>query len=154
MPNHAFTEWATHDASYGHASRAHPLNALPEPWYRDRLDEARAGRRTPEAQFPDGYLGTSRGRREDRLAHQGGHNTGGTQKSYARGVHVGSRIPQDAYFWTDEVSLQKGLELQARGRKFAPTGDVTPYLANDGKPAPGKEARLRAGAREPRARSA
>ena len=38
-------------------------------------------------------------------------------------------------------------------KKFAPTGDVTPYLTNDGKPAPGREARLRAGAREPRARS-
>lgn len=138
----------------GTASNTFPINNAPEPWYRDRLDALRAGR-VPEAEYPDGYLGATRTRREDRTVAHGGNNTGGTSKSYARGIHVGSRVQPDAYFWTKDVSMQVGLELQAQGQKFAPRGEIDMLLTNDGKPGPVRgSASLRMANRAPQARSA
>ena len=153
MAKNTFTQWQTSDATHGHASRAFPLTQAPEPWFRDRLDATRSGR-LPEADYPSGYLGTTRTRREDRLRQGGGNNTGGTEKSYARGIHVGSRVQPDAYFWSDAVSNTMGIELQAQGKKFAPKGEAIQHLVNDGKPAPVPgSASLRAHHRSPRARS-
>ena len=153
MAKNTFTQWATHDATHGHASNSFPLNNAPEPWFRDRLDAIRSAK-IPSAEYPDGYLGTTRTRREDRLVQHGGNNTGGTEKSYLRGVHVGSRVQPDAYFWSDAVSNTMGIELQAQGKKFAPQGEAVQHLINDGKPGPVRgSASLRSLNRSPRARS-
>jgi hypothetical protein len=117
----------------GNASNTFPINSGPEPWFRDRLDAVRSGR-LPSAGYPDGYLGTVRTRREDRLVQHGG--TRQTQRSYERGIHVGARVSPDAYFWTNEVNPQLGLRLQAAGAKFAPQGEALTHLVNGGKPGP------------------
>lgn len=160
---HAFTEWQylppmgqQTGGAPGNASNTFPINNAPEPWYRSRLDAVRSGR-VPEAEYPSGYLGTTRTRREDRTVAHGGNNTGGTEKSYARGVHVGSRVPPDAYFWPEDVYPSLGLELQAKGRRFAPSGELDALLVNGGKPGPVRGSaslQRRAQARVPRARSA
>jgi hypothetical protein len=105
----------------------------PSPVFRSPLDAILAGyRRTPEAQYPDGYLGTITNRRSDRM------NNGprGTQKSYERGVHKGERIDPGDYMWPREFGLMTGLELQAKGQKFAPPGAEPVMLTNDGKIGP------------------
>jgi hypothetical protein len=137
--NYAFTEWqqttpfgVLNGGVPGNASNTFPLNDSAQPWFRDRLDALRSGR-IPTAEYPDGYLGTLNTRRGDRLQSSGGEN----RRSYERGVHVGSRVPPSAYFWPDDFNPALGLSLQAQGKKFAPSGDVTDRLTNDGKPGPG-----------------
>jgi hypothetical protein len=77
-------------------------------------------RRTPEAQYPDGYLGTIPSRRGDRL--MDGLKARTTNKPYTRGVHKGERIDQDDYFWPEEFNLWTGLEYEAEGIRFFPPG--------------------------------
>lgn len=138
-----FTEWQhlpqmgqQNGGAPGAASNNFPINNAPEPWFRDRLDALRSSR-IPSAEYPDGYLGTVRTRREDRVvAHGGEAHTGETKKSYQRGIHVGARVSPEAYFWSPEMHPQLGLQLQAQGKKFAPQGEAETHLTNDGKAGP------------------
>lgn len=110
--------------------------AGPEPWYRDVLD-ARRGmhRRTPDAEYPDGYLGTIRSRRDDRLLD--GLKERQNRRSYSRGVHKGERINPTDYFWPPEFTPDRGLAMQAAGLRQAPLLSYTDVqLVNDGKVTP------------------
>jgi hypothetical protein len=103
-------------------------NALSE------LDASRLGiGRTPEAEYPDGYLGTIRSRRDDRLLDSTKARV--NQKSYQRGVHKGERIDQTDYQWLREWNPQTGIQNQMRGRKTVYVEHLTPppLLVNDGK---------------------
>ena len=84
------------------------------------------GARTPQAQYPDGYLGTLIDRRQDRLmtAIQGRV----TQRSYQRGVHKGEHLDLTDYFWTSHLNPEAGLKAEAQGRKWNPTCDPAPEL--------------------------
>jgi hypothetical protein len=77
-------------------------------------------RRTPEATYPDGYLGSIQSRRGDRLLDGLKQRT--TNKPYTRGVHKGERIDRRDYMWPPEFNLFTGLQYQAAGIKFSPPG--------------------------------
>jgi hypothetical protein len=89
--------------------------------------------RTPEAEYPDGYLGNVKSRREDRLLDSLKNRL--TQRSYQRGVHKGERIDPSDYFYPAGLDPQRGLRAQARGQRQAPAFNlaVAPHLVNDGK---------------------
>jgi hypothetical protein len=117
------------------------------PVARGELDAIRIGTgRVPSAEYPDGYLGTIRSRRDDRLLDSIKNRVG--QKSYQRGVHKGERIEGSAYFWPQDLAFDRGLRRQARAKQvningvfvfMAPKGapDIrltpAPHLVNDGK---------------------
>lgn len=87
--------------------------------FRDILDAKRAMvGRTPNAEYPDGYLGNIVDRREDKLLQHVRENA----RSYTRGVHKGSRIEPQDYFWPEDFNPYTGLEHQQRGTKWAPQG--------------------------------
>lgn len=78
--------------------------------------------RTPQADYPDGYLGSINSRREDRLL---GNIQGRlTQRSYQRGVHKGERVNPQDYYWDDVVNPQAGIEAQAKGLKWSQVGST------------------------------
>lgn len=84
---------------------------------RDILDYARLGSpgRTPEAEYPDGYLGTRTGsRREDKLLDKIGSMN---RRSYVRGVHKGERIDPGDYVWPANWRPDRGLQFEAMGAK-------------------------------------
>jgi hypothetical protein len=98
------------------------------------LDASRLGiGRTPSAEYPDGYLGTIRTRRDDRIVNAAKSRV--TQRSYQRGVHKGERIDMSDYYWPLELSPDRGLANQARGIRTAPAEELVPapHLPNDGK---------------------
>ena len=104
---------------------------------RDPLDSRRIGEgRVPSAEYPDGYLGTIRSRRDDRLLDsvKGREN----QKAYQRGVHKGERIDPADYLWPSGLDPERGLRNQRRGVRTAPAMGLTPrpHLVNDGKSGP------------------
>ena len=117
------------------------------PVARGELDAIRIGTgRVPSAEYPDGYLGTIRSRRDDRLLDSIKNRIG--QKAYQRGVHKGERIEASAYFWDREFNDQMGIKRQSRAKlvnnngafmfmtpKSAPDIRLTPapHLVNDGK---------------------
>jgi hypothetical protein len=82
---------------------------------RDNLDAMRIGGRTPEAEYPDGYLGTIRSRREDRLLDAVKSKIG--DRSYQRGVHKGAQIDGQDYFWPQEFDDQMGIRRQSTARR-------------------------------------
>lgn len=143
MPtNAAFTQWMNltpmgqqNGGSVGAASQTYPLHGVPEPFFRDRGDALRAGR-IPSAEYPDGYLGTIRSRRQDRLVQHAGQRSHQNRRNYERGIHVGARVDPQNYFWTEDFNPQSGLEAQAAGVRFAPRGPQQEvlHLANGGKP--------------------
>ena len=125
------------------------------PVARSDLDFLRLGvGRQPSAEYPDGYLGTIRSRRDDRgrpasmsdkvmdsLKSRVG------QRGYQRGVHRGERIDAADYYYPEGLEADRGVKRQMRGRidgnvvrvarntpmaKFAPA----PHLPNDGKAGP------------------
>lgn len=94
---------------------------VPNPFFRDLGDAKRSMyRRTPEAEYPSGYLGTITSRREDRFLTALKSKLGDRQ--YQRGVHKGSRIDPTDYEWPKEFNPATGLRLQMEGKKFAPIG--------------------------------
>lgn len=102
------------------------------PGIRNHLDAARAAMgRVPSADYPDGYLGTITDRREDRLLKNLKNRL--TDRSYQRGVHVGSKVDPRSYFWTPEFNPDTGLEYEAAGRKWTAKGSPTERLAHGGK---------------------
>jgi hypothetical protein len=93
----------------------------PVPRGHDYLDNLRMyWRRTPEATYPDGYLGTVPSRRGDRL--MDGLKTRMNNRPYTRGIHKGERIDSRDYLWPDEFNLMTGLQYQMAGIRFFPPG--------------------------------
>lgn len=117
------------------------------PVARGDLDAIRIGTgRVPSAEYPDGYLGTIRSRRDDRLLDSIKSRVG--QKSYQRGVHKGERIEPNAYYWSPEFNDQQGIKRQMKAKLTNINGanvyvvpkagqDLRlierPHLVNDGK---------------------
>lgn len=83
-------------------------------------------RKTPEAEYPDGYLGTFRTRRDDRLLDSLKNRV--NQRSYQRGVHKGERIDQADYFWPAAWQPDRGLQMEAAGIRQAPVAVVPDRL--------------------------
>ena len=99
----------------------------PLPFAHNYLDEVRMNwRRTPEATYPDGYLGTIPSRRGDRL--MDGLKARTTNRPYTRGIHKGERIDTRDYLWPDEFNLWTGLAYEFQGSRFSPPG----MALNDG----------------------
>jgi hypothetical protein len=90
--------------------------------YRDIMDARRAMAtgRIPQAEYPDGYLGSINSRRGDRLL-QGVKNRL-TQRSYQRGVHRGERIDPRDYYWTEQVNPDIALQYQEKNLKWTQKG--------------------------------
>jgi hypothetical protein len=120
------------------------------PVARSELDFLRLGvGRAPQAEYPDGYLGTIRTRRDDRGRPSStservldSTKQRVTQRSYQRGVHRGERIDQSDYFWNSSMQMDQGIKRQmAAARKGAqpkrfginPLLAPAPHLVNDGK---------------------
>lgn len=119
------------------------------PVARSELDYLRMGvGREPQAEYPDGYLGTIRSRRDDR----GRPNSASeevlegvkrlNQRSYQRGVHRGERIDPSDYYLPKELSMDRGIKRQMAAAKKkqaalknAPVVTLAPppHLVNDGK---------------------
>lgn len=120
------------------------------PVARSELDYLRMGvGREPSAEYPNGYLGTIRSRRDDR------GNANGTsdrvldkmkqrvgQRSYQRGVHRGERIDPSDYYYPSGLDRDRGIKRQmAAARRGdlvprnAPVSKLAPapHLVNDGK---------------------
>jgi hypothetical protein len=96
----------------------------------------------PQAQYPDGYLGTIRSRRDDRGRASSASDVvldslknRLTQRSYQRGVHKGERIDPSDYFWPKAWDPMLGIANEMRGVKTAPTVQImqSVHLVNDGK---------------------
>jgi hypothetical protein len=112
--------------------------------YRDPLDQARAaGGKLPYAEYPDGYLGTVIDRQQDRLLAKVQERL--NDKSYQRGVHLGSKVGRQAYYWNKEYNPMMGIERQAMlsvqtgstisAPRYAPSGNPIERLAHMGKTA-------------------
>lgn len=119
------------------------------PVARSELDYLRMGvGREPSAEYPDGYLGTIRTRRDDRgrpnsaseEVLEGVKRT--TQRAYQRGVHRGERIDPSDYYLPKELSMDRGIKRQmaAANKKQAALRNApvvsfapAPRLVNDGK---------------------
>lgn len=115
------------------------------PVARGELDAIRIGTgRVPQAEYPDGYLGTIRSRRDDRLLDSIKSRV--NQKAYQRGVHKGERIEPSMYYWSPEFNDQMGLKRIAKAQydpqqgvwlvpRNTPQTYLTPapHLVNDGK---------------------
>ena len=117
------------------------------PVARSDLDAIRIGTgRVPSAEYPDGYLGTLRSRRDDRLLDSIKNRLG--QKSYQRGVHKGERIEPSMYYWSPEFNADMGIARQSKAKQVNVNGVMVfqvpragqdlrlipaPHLVNDGK---------------------
>lgn len=91
------------------------------PW-RSTMDQARAGSSPHPNDYPDGYLGSITGRRQDRIFQKVQQRL--TDRSYQRGVHVGSKMGTDAYFWGDDFNPESRLEAEAGATRSTATGAV------------------------------
>jgi len=115
------TDWQRHDYPGSDAPYRIAETLGPVPFAHDQLDALRMyWRRTPEAQYPDGYLGTVPSRRGDRLLD--GLKARTTNRPYSRGVHKGERVDTRDYFWPPEFNLWSALEAQAKGERFVSPG--------------------------------
>jgi hypothetical protein len=120
---------------------------------RSEMDFLRMGvGREPSAEYPDGYLGTIRSRRDDRgrpnsVSEQvlQGLKVRATQRGYQRGVHRGERIDQNDYYLPTNLTADRGIKRQmAAAKRGVPTPRFSPafllapapHLPNDGKAGP------------------
>jgi len=85
--------------------------------------------KTPEAQYPDGYLGSVIDRREDKLLQTVRNNA----RSYTRGVHKGSKIAPVDYFWPDDFNMMTVMEARQSGVKWTAPGNPIERLVHSGK---------------------
>lgn len=106
---------------------------LPISGFRSILDAklAAATGKTPEAQYPDGYLGSITDRHADKLLDTIKNNA----RAYTRGVHKGSRISPRDYFWEEGFNLYTTIENRMAGdtQRFAAQGNPAERLAHGGK---------------------
>lgn len=91
---------------------------------RDRLDYARIGSpgRTPEAEYPDGYLRDPNSRRGDKLLEKIDRIN---KRQYQRGVHRGERIDPGDYVWPESWRPDRGIMYRAAGLR-QPLAAATP----------------------------
>ncbi len=130
MPS--FTPW---QASNQYPAGDAPFRAAethgPAPRGHDYLDNLRMyWRRTPEATYPDGYLGTIQSRRGDRLLD--GLKARTQNRPNTRGIHKGERIDRRDYFWPDEFGLDTGLQLQSQAQFVPEEGWTCPRYSPPG----------------------
>jgi hypothetical protein len=99
--------------------------------FRSILDAriAMATGKTPDAQYPDGYLGSVIDRREDKLLQTVRNNA----RSYTRGVHKGSKIAPVDYFWPDDFNMMTVIENRQNGIKWTQPGNPIERLVHGGK---------------------
>lgn len=118
---------------------------------RSDMDFLRMGvGRQPSAEYPDGYLGTIRSRRDDR-----GNGTDTVldslknrqnQRAYQRGVHKGERIDPGQYYWPQGLEAERRIMIKPKivdndgvenmlVPRYSPTTIMAPppSLINDGK---------------------
>ena len=109
--------------------------------FRSILDAKRAMvGRTPGAEYPDGYLGSITDRREDKMLQHVRNNA----RSYTRGVHKGSRIEPQDYFWPQDFNPYTGLEYQSKGKKWSQSGSPVERLVySDSSMTQAEEAQIR-----------
>lgn len=101
------------------------------PGMRSYLDQARCGGgRIPNAEYPDGYLGSIINRRSGRLDKSLTGRLG--LRDYTRGVHKGTRIDPRDYFWDEDFNPNTGLEYEAAGLKWTATGEIAERLTTAG----------------------
>ena len=139
MAANTFTNWRYEMPMGADGPGTTVYSTGPHPVFRDSLDQRRsAWNRIPGADYPDGYLGTIRSRRDDRML-KGVQERAGA-RPYNRGVHKGERIDRADYFWPADstVAPMAGLTRQATtGLRHAPTNEPDrSILVNDGKVAP------------------
>lgn len=122
------------------------------PVARSEMDFLRMGvGRAPQAEYPDGYLGTIRTRRDDRGRPNSVSETmldsmkqRMGQRNYQRGVHKGERVDPSNYYYPSTFEPDRGLKRQARGKQIdgltyvkrhteSATLAPAPHLPNDGK---------------------
>lgn len=122
------------------------------PVARSELDFLRIGvGRQPSAEYPDGYLGTIRTRRDDRGRPSStsdrvlkGVKGRVNQRAYQRGVHRGERIDQQDYYHPQGLEPDRGIKRQMKAtyngnvylaKRNADNQKLTPapHLQNDGK---------------------
>jgi hypothetical protein len=117
----SFSQWQSRDYPAGDAPFRVAETGGPQPVFHDRLDALRSmWRRTPDAEYPDGYVGTVQTKRRDRLRAEEAQRA--TNKPYNRGVHKGERLNQDDYFWPPEMQPTDGMKYQMSGMRFVPPG--------------------------------
>lgn len=106
----------------------------PEPFYRSVFDMRLMGiRQTPEAQYPDGYLGSFQSRTsKDNFLRTLSKRA--TEVPYGRGVHKGERIDPQDYRWTPDVNPKAGIINEMSGRRWAPTGEPVAMIPRAGIP--------------------
>lgn len=101
--------------------------------FRSILDAriAAATGKTPEAQYPDGYLGSVIDRRQDKLLQTVRNNA----RSYTRGVHKGSIIGAESYFWPEDLTPYSSLDRRMAGdkKRYSAEGNPIERLAHGGK---------------------
>lgn len=122
---------------------------------RSDMDYARMGvGRAPQAEYPDGYLGTIRSRRDDKGKPYSVSDTvldslksRQTQRGYQRGVHKGERIDPAQYMWPSALKPDRRLNknlysvvdndgaINMLMRRNAPKTEIgeNQKLVNDGK---------------------
>lgn len=87
---------------------------------RSDMDYLRLGvGRMPEAEYPDGYLGTIRSRRDDKGKPYSVSDTvldslknRQNQRAYQRGVHKGERIGMSEYMWPNGLKPDRRLKAK------------------------------------------
>ena len=114
MPRGVFTPWQYlppyNFGAPGNANTAGGGGGI-GPYFRDSLDARRSMyNQTPEAAYPDGYLGTINTRRGDRLLDSLKNRA--NQRSYVRGVHKGERIDPADYMWPAALQPTEGIMRQ------------------------------------------
>lgn len=125
MPK-SFSQWNTSNYR-GSSSQPDALEVqpgAPTPFYRDPLDQARSAfsKRTPEAQYPDGYLDVVHSRR-DRL--MDGLKARSDRKPTDRGIHRDEHLQAEDYLWPEEFNMFSGLQAEMRGQRYVSPAMVT-----------------------------
>jgi len=114
MPRGTFTPWQyLPPYNYGAPGNANTVGGGGGmgPYFRDALDARRSAyNQTPEAAYPDGYLGTINTRRQDRLLDALSNRA--NQRSYVRGVHKGERIDPADYMYPPTLQPERGIQRQ------------------------------------------
>jgi hypothetical protein len=120
MPRGVFTPWQFlppfNFGAPGNANTAGGGGGM-GPYFRDSLDARRSMyNQTPEAMYPDGYLGTINTRRQDRLLDS--LKDRANQRSYQRGVHKGERIDPSDYYFPQALQPTDGITRQMQAVEY------------------------------------